>query len=746
VGFSFETADVDFSTGRIAVKIRHTTKTFTIGENQFQMRRTREGVVEMWGANDFALATALGFAHGLDRMLQLMLVRLVGQGRLTACLKNNPENLEWDRQFRELRLSADAQEDVQNLSEGAHRLVSSYCAGLNYRLKNHGAPWEFRLTGYSPEPWTAADCLLTLKVVAYVALGESQGAMEKLIARSIHSGVNLRHLRKIFSPHLDGLSDDMAGTIKKTWIKPNQGPPRQSGIKCSNNWVVSGSRTASGLPLECHDPHMGPHQLPAFWYEFIQHTPGDFRIGVSIPGMPGMPMGRTTNVSYGFTFGFMDMLDYFVEEVRAGRCRRGSEFADLKVHQDVISPKAAAPVTVKIWESDVGVLEVPEGTDVIQDGYYLCRAWSGERLATAKSFNALQKTVSANTVCELQQILAEATLSCNFLMADRQGNIGYQQSGRLPLRQHSGLFPVPAWDASYHWKGYAAGDQLSRTTNPPDGILATANNDLNQEGKPLSINLPMGEERADRIRQLLEPMKTCTVEDMKKIQCDRYSLQAERYMTRLRPLIPECPSGKLLREWDCRYTKDSRAACLFEEIYSALLQEVFGQGLFGAEAWRDEIAESGILVDYYHFFDRALLGDDSSWWGTNGREALLRRVVDRVLLQFPARDAVPTWGSKRQIVMTNLFFGGILPRFLGFDYGPVALEGNRSTIVQGAIYKSKGRTTTFAPSYRFITNLAETQAHTTLAGGPSDRRFSKWYTTGIPRWLGYEYKVLEGRD
>ena len=727
------------------MKIGHTTKTFTIGGNRLEMRRTRDGVMEMWGEDDLAMATALGFAHGLDRMLQLMLVRLFGQGRLTECLRNNEENLGWDKLFRELRLAVDAKEDVPNLSGEAQHLVDCYCTGLNYCLENHRYPGEFRSVGYSPELWTPADCLLVSKVLSYIALGESQQAMEKFIIRSIHSGVDLEPLRKIFHPHLEGLTGEFSELIRNTWIKPDKPAPRQSGIKGSNNWVVGGGRTASGLPIDCHDPHMGPHQLPAFWYEFVQHTSDDFRIGVSIPGMPGMVMGRTKDISFSFTYGFMDMVDYFLEEIRDGQCRRGSRYKDLKLTEDVISPKGSFPIPVRIWESDAGTLEVPEGTNILKDGLYLCRAWSGERLATAQAFNALLKAVKAKSVSELQPILAGVPHSYNWLMADSKGNIGYQQSGRLPLRQHSGVHPVPAWDEQFHWNGYATGEQLARITNPAEGFLATANNNLNQEGKPLSINLPMGEERYERIRQLLQPLKACTVEDMKTIQRDRHSLQAERFMVLLRPLLPGTPTGKLLSEWDCRYLKESRAATLFEEIYSDLLQEVLGKGLFGAELWRDEIAESGILVDYYHFFDRALLSDDSSWFGTLGREALLRKTIERVLNRFPSADSVPTWGSKRQIVMTNLFFGGKLPRFLGFDYGPIILEGNRATIVQGAIYKSKGRTTTFAPSYRFVTDLAETRASTVLAGGPSDRRFSKWYTSDISRWLNYDYKVLEGK-
>jgi penicillin amidase len=740
------------------LKIDQSIRTVTISGTQFDIRRTAEGVMEMWGKDDLALATALGFAHGVDRMLQLMLVRLAGQGRLSECLQNDEQTLEWDRRAREFRFDADAKDDVANLSDEARRIVENYCRGLNYCLKKYGSPWEFRLPRYRPElePWCPADCLLCLKVVSYLALAESQQAMEQFIFRSIKSGVDPDRLRKLFRPHLDGLTEEIVGFIKRARIAPFSSPPSATppGFKGSNNWVVAGRRTVSSLPLECHDPHLPVNQLPKFWYEFIQHTPDDFRIGVSSPGMPCMVMGRTRNISYGFTFGFMDMVDYFIEEVREGRCRRGKGFEELKFHTEVISPKRNLKdfilckprqrITVKLWETGLGAIEPPRGTDTLEDGLYMCRAWSAERAAAAQALNAFLKATSAGTVSALQQILAEVTVSCNWLMADKEGNIGYQQSGRLPLRQHSGLFPLPAWDESYHWNGYAAADQLARISNPPEGYLVTANNDLNQQGKPLSINLPMGPERAERISQLLKPLESCTVENMKTIQRDLYSLQAERFMTLLRLLLPETPTGRLLKEWDYRYTKESRGAFLFEEIYRGLLEEVFEKGVFGEEIWRREVAETGLLVDYYHFFDRALLGDDPPWFGVSGRDAVLRSVVERVLRIHPIPELVPTWGSARQVIMTNLFFDGKLPRFLGFDYGPLTLEGNRATVVQGAIYKSMGRTTTFAPSYRFITDLAETKAHTSLAGGPSDRRFSRWYTTGILRWLKYEYKVLEG--
>jgi len=97
-------------------------------------------------------------------------------------------------------------------------------------------------------------------------------------------------------------------------------------------------------------------------------------------------------------------------------------------------------------------------------------------------------------------------------------------------------------------------------------------------------------------------------------------------------------------------------------------------------------------------------------------------------------------------MMTNIFFDGALPRWLGFDRGPFELPGNRATVVQGGIFSAHGRRTTFTPSWRYVTDLGEDQAATALAGGPSGRRFSRWYATDVQRWLEGGYKTIGVSD
>jgi penicillin amidase len=486
---------------------------------------------------------------------------------------------------------------------------------------------------------------------------------------------------------------------------------------------------------------MEVNRLPALWYEAVLHTRDDYRIGITMPGVPGLVMGRTSRIAFGFTYGFMDMVDFFVDEVRGSAVRRGDSWVPLAVRREEVRRKGAEPLVVTVRENDLGVLEADPQRSDLEDGLYLTRAWSAQRGGAAPSLEAIARVLRAGSVAEAQAALRSITISCNWLIADRDGNIGYQQSGRLPERVHSVLHPVPAAVEANHWRGWVDPARLLSRLNPAEGFLATANNDLNAPGGPLAVNLPMGSYRCDRICAVLSAIERVTVDDMKRLQHDVTSPHAERFMAVLGPLLPDLPAAGLLRDWDFRYDRESRGATVFELVYHALLTRVFGDGLFGRDAWRAIAEETTIMADYFHLFDNAILGGDRAWFGDRGRDAVLREVLEQALAALdPA--TIPRWGATRQVVMTDIFFGGKLPRWLGFDHGPIELAGNRATVVQGGIFTAHNRHTTFAPSWRMVTDLGRDEAHTALAGGPTGSRFSRHRLSDLGRWLTGEYKVL----
>ena len=723
-------------------------RSIDINGARVELSRTPDGVVRLRADDDLGLARGLGLAHAHDRMVQMMLVRLAGQGRLSECLISDDDTLAIDVFMREMGLRREAEKEVGRLGADARLLAEAYAEGVNFYLAHTRRPPEFILVRYRPEPWTIADTLLTVNIMSYVGLAQSQQDMEKYLIQALRAGVPAAKLKQLMAPHLDGLDDAMVEKLGELCFVQPLLPEAvrwltaMPSIKASNNWAVAGSRTSSGTPFQCNDPHLECNRLPAVWYETVMETGGDYRLGATMPGIPGLVMGRTHNLSFGFTYGFMDMVDYFLEECRDGACRRGDDYRPLDIRSETILRKGADPITIRIRENDLGVLESDVFEAELGDGYYLTRAWSAHRQGAARSLDALARLPLARNVLEAQHVAREVTISCNWLLADRKGNIGYQQSGLLPDRRHSGLHPVPAWDEDWHWRGMVPSDRLHSVLNPPEGFLATANDDHNPPAGPLVVNLPMGAYRADRIRALLSECSTCTLDDMERIQNDLYSLQAERFMAILRPLLPSTFAGRMLGHWDLRYDTTSRGATLFETVYHALLREVFGRGLFGDAAWDATVGSTAILADYYHLFDDILLGDDPSWFGMEGRERLFSRVLADVLTEVDL-DAIARWGRRQQMVMKNIFFEGRLPAWLGFDHGPVELPGNRATIVQGGLFTSHDRQTTFTPSWRFITDLGDDSARTVLAGGPSGSRFSRWYKTDIKRWLGGRYKTLE---
>ncbi|HRZ36643.1 MAG TPA: penicillin acylase family protein [Candidatus Paceibacterota bacterium] len=205
----------------------------------------------------------------------------------------------------------------------------------------------------------------------------------------------------------------------------------------------------------------------------------------------------------------------------------------------------------------------------------------------------------------------------------------------------------------------------------------------------------------------------------------------------LRPLLPQSQTANVLLDWDLKYSADSEGAWRFEQFYAQLYREVFGKGGLGEQVVDVLRTETGAFIDFYHNFDRVLLSEASAWFGTRTREEIFR-TAGAAALKSPPK----TWGETHQFMMTNIFFNGRLPRFLGFDRGPYVAIGSRATIHQAQLYRSHGRETSFLPSYRFIADLGEDHIHTTLAGSPSDRRFSRWYASNLTDWLQGRYKTL----
>ncbi len=709
------------------------------GRPQVEMERDRHGICHVRAAALEDLFYGLGYCHALDRSLQLQLMRILGQGRASELLDGSDAALAIDIFFRRMAWIRGVSEEAARLQPGYRAVCEAYCQGINARLLRK-RPWELRMLGVRPEAWTVEDCLLLARMTGYLTLAQSQAEIERLLVELVQAGVGDAALEELFPGLLGGLDRAL---LQKVQLGERIVPeavrwhPALSASMASNNWVVAGSRTASGKPMLANDPHLEINRVPNVWYEVSLESPQRYLCGASMPGLPGVIVGRNAELAWGATYTFMDAIDSWVEECRDGKFRRADSWEPFEERTEVIRRKGRPDHTVTFYENLHGVLD----GDPRQAGFYLATRWASAE-GGARSLEATQKLWETDSVEQGREVLGQIETSWNWVLADREGNIGYQMSGRLPLRREgvSGLVALPGWEPANDWQGFARPDQLPRCLNPEAGYFVTANNDLNRWGEVPAINVPMGDYRARRIEACLEAAGPMQAAEHKAIQLDVYSLQAQQFLELLRPLLPDTPQGKLLAGWDCSYGLESEGAFLFECFYRRLFGLVFGEQGLGAEVAAHLLGETGIPVDFYANFDRVLLAESSAWFGELRREDLFRQAAAEALQVEPRR-----WGDGQRLTLSHIVLGGKLPRWLGFDRGPIELAGGRATPRQGQIYRSAGRATSFAGSLRMVCDLAEDGLTSSLAGGPSDRRFSRWYCSELAAWQEGSYKRVEPR-
>jgi penicillin G amidase len=693
----------------------------------------------MWGT---------GYCHATDRTTQLLMMRILGQGRLCELLSDTDESLEIDRFFRRANWHNNLDQQVALLDDDSRDTCQAYCDGVNAGLAARKI-YALKLMGYRPDPWTIADSILIMRMTGYLTLAQSQAEIERFFVELVQAGVDSDRLAELFPVDPATLDRDLIASVTlDDRLVPNEVLwnrllPRMMG---SNNWVVSGNKTASGAALMANDPHLEVNRLPNVWYEQSMHwkvngnSGAGYLIGMGMPGLPGLPIGRNERVAWGATYTFMDSVDSWVEDCKDGRFRRGTAWESFAERTEVIRRKNHDQVEQVFYENSHGVLQ----GDPFVDGRYLSTRWSSGESGAISIMTSL-KMASVATAEEAMDYLGAIETAWNWVIADQKGNIAYQMSGLMPQRNAcwNGFTPAPGWDSQYDWQGFVARSSLPSVLNPEDGYFATANQDLNRFGKVSPINMPMGDYRARRIEELLARRDDHDLETTAQIQLDLYSAQARLFLDILLPLLEQhsgdAQAAEMLLNWDLKYDLESRAAVLFERFFSALRQQVFGEPGLGKDVITHLTDQTGIFIDFYQNFDRVLLNESSRWHAEQTRD---QSFIAAFEVAAKAHDG-KQWQEKNAVPFVNLLFQGKLPASFGFDTDAIPLPGGRATPRQGQIYVSNGRQTSFAPSIRMVADMGAAVLHTSLAGGPSDNRFSKWYKSGIQRWMDGCYDVLE---
>ncbi len=707
-------------------------------KNSIKIWRDAMGIPHIEAQNLSDLYWANGYAHATDRGMQMLLMRILGQGRASEILDSSDDTLMIDMFFRRMNWAGNVKEQIALLDQEKKLYLESYCEGVNEAFSKK-YPWEFKLLGYKPEKWVPQNCIMITRMLGYLTLAQSQTEIERLLVELVQANISKEKLDELFPGILGGLDIDLIKKVKlNERIVPsnilwNNAAPR---MMASNNWVISGKKTASGKPIMANDPHLEVNRLPNVWCELSLKCRDRYLMGGSMPGFPGVLSGRGTDVAWGVTAGFVDSCDSWIEKCKDGKYYRkeNDEWIKFIERKEIIKRKKKKAVEVVFYENEHGVLD----GNPYDKAFYLATRWAPSESGVL-AVTAILDMWNVKSVDEGMDTIGKVETGWSFVFADLDGDIGFQMSGHVPKRKKgiSGFVPLAGWKKENDWQGFFSHKELPHIKNPKNNFFATANNDLNEYGSCDPINIPMGPYRAQRIAHLLEQKDDFTVSDIEKMHFDVYSLQAEYFMKILKPLLPDTPQGKILAKWDMQYDAQSEGAYLFELFYKQLFHEVFAKNGFGQTVTDYLKEETGIFIDFYDNFDQILLSENSIWFGDKTRNEIYRQAAAAALDVKPKK-----YKQVQEFTMSHLLFGNKLPKFLGFDRGPFVGIGNRATIHQGQIYRSGDRDTTFMPSFRTVTDMEKEQYFCVLAGGPSDRRFSKWYCSDLDNWIAGNYKMI----
>ena len=314
--------------------------------------------------------------HALDRRVEMWLTKIIGNGRGSELLEASPLMIETDKCMRWLDLAGDARREVTLLPPETCEVLDAYCRGVNTCVAHNPVPLEFKMVGCKADEWAVADVLLAAKMIGFVGLASTQADGEKFILQMLQNGVAPARLRELFPAVQEEIRPEFIEIVKQ--VKTSMPIIAQDvpwkrllpSFSASNHWAVAPGRTASGRAMLCADPHLGL-QLPNIWYVVALRAGDRFLMGATVPGVPVPAIGRSPHLAWAATYGTMDLSDFFIEEIKDGKYRRGDQWMDFEVREEVIRPKKGAPIHLRVFSTEQGLLEgEPE------DGYRLSFALS----------------------------------------------------------------------------------------------------------------------------------------------------------------------------------------------------------------------------------------------------------------------------------------------------------------------------------------------------------------------------------
>ena len=600
------------------------------------VRRDERGIPYIEATNETDLYIAQGYVTASDRLWQMDLLRRTARGELAEIL--GKAVLEEDKKHRIYGFAKLSEQVAAKMPAEKRAMLEAYAQGVNAFIASRDEktlPSEFRILKYQPRPWTPADTI----VIGYLMTETLSTSWPIDVMRAALSDLPAERVKELlpeFSP-LDvpvvGSDQVKAKTSSGKISQAANGSLRDSvaisdeilrqavvsdeltkrsmarvgldaeDLAASNNWVVSGQRTASGKPLLANDPHLAP-SAPSIWYLTHLSAPGLRVAGVTIPGVNGIVIGHNERIAWGMTNLAPDVQDLYLEKFDPANPRRyltpaGWKEAEvrreeIKVRSNPLDP-ATETTTLDVTITRHGPISLERGNE----RYALRWTVFDPEIESVSTFYKLNHARDWKEYCDALKTYGGATQ--NFIYADVDGHIGYYGAGYIPIRKSGdGSVPYDGSKDDGEWTGYIPFDKLPHAYDPPSGMIVTANARIVGRDYPYHLTHAWASpHRQRRIHDLLSAKSKLTIDDFRAIQGDVYALSGTTFEHEVVKLLGSAlldssvPVGdnntaakieetiNLLKGWDGKAMPDSRAALLVQEMgdvfFNRLLVNMIGE-------------------------------------------------------------------------------------------------------------------------------------------------------------------------
>jgi penicillin amidase len=771
-------------------------------QDRVEVFRDAWGVPHIYAANQHDLFMAQGYIHAQDRFWQMDFWRHIGSGRLAEMFGKS--QLSTDKFLRTLGWARIAQKELKQSAPNTIAILNAYSEGVNaYLAKHHGdslsleyAVLKLANPKYQPEPWQPIHSLTWAKAMAW--------NLSQNISSEIERAILLRSLTpnqvdELFPPYpkehpivvpqsnlttgkadspnslssFSAISSALLNVTQKLTIVNNflEAEADRNDIG-SNNWIISGQRTDTGKPIFANDVHLTP-QMPSVWYEVGLHCTSNRSIcpykvvGFSFAGVPGIMIGHNARITWGMTNFRADVMDLYVEEINPKNSNQyavNGKWVDMQLIKDSIQVAGSnsVPITVRytrhgpiISETYREIKNFNQKSGVqLPKHYAIALRWTA--LEPSTTYQGMLKILQAQNWEEFRAAAKEFDVpNQNLGYADINGNIGYQATGKIPVRvKGDGRYPVSGETNEYEWKKYIPFENLPSVFNPSQKYIVTANNAVVDSDYPyfISADWDYGY-RAKRIVEMIEEKKDpITLKYIQQMQGDNKNLNAEMLV----PILVQVPLKdkhledvrRIFQNWDFQNKLDQPAPALFETFWKHLLADTFHDKL-PEEYWPDGGSR------WVQVIRRIVHQPNSFWW--DNKKTFITEDRDRIFHQAFAKAVKELehslgkdyrnwhWGNLHTVAFRNLSLGKSGNIFIQalFNRGPFATSGGSSIINDTGWNASQSFDVNWLPEMRMIVDLSNLQNTFAInTTGQSGHAFHQHYDDMIEPWRNIQYHTM----